>query len=290
MDTILIAKIIYLGSYLVFPFLLFFLYLFLYTKHKRKVFFIIPIILSILFIWMRFIEPQIITVQEQKIDIGFSAKIALISDIHLGVYKDKTFLQRVVQEINKKHPDYVFIAGDLLYKALEENLTDIFSPLKEINSPVIAIYGNHDTEYGNRVKQQLKKALESNNVILLENEAIKLENFTLLGLGERWEYNDEVSLLEEYSEKNNIIVLAHNPDTTSDYTNNHADLTLAGHTHGGQIRIPFLYKYAIPTKGDFDRGLIQQEKTKLFISSGLGEVALPLRLFNPPVIDILYLE
>lgn len=64
---------------------------------------------------------------------------------------------------------------------------------------------------------------------------------------------------------------------------------MAGHTHGGQLRIPFLYKKAIPTEGDFDRGLSQEDTTLLFTTAGVGETALPMRLFNPPCIDVLRL-
>ncbi len=109
-------------------------------------------------------------------------------------------------------------------------------------------------------------------------------------MGDRWGQEDNVKLLDTFSEKDNVVVLTHDPDTTLDYTNNNADLTLVGHTHCGQMRIPWLYKYAIPTKGPFDKGLTQEKYTQLYITCGVGETALPLRLFNPPVIDILNLQ
>ncbi len=85
------------------------------------------------------------------------------------------------------------------------------------------------------------------------------------------------------------MVFTHNPDTTLSYRKNIADLTIAGHTHGGQIRLPLIYKFAIPCKGDFDQGLYQSTTGKTFVTSGLGEVGLPMRLGIPPVIDILEL-
>ena len=67
-------------------------------------------------------------------------------------------------------------------------------------------------------------------------------------------------------------------------------LAVAGHTHGGQIRIPGLYRRVIPTRYPFDRGLHTFPPVPTFVTSGLGESGLPLRLFNPPVIDVLDIE
>jgi predicted MPP superfamily phosphohydrolase len=66
----------------------------------------------------------------------------------------------------------------------------------------------------------------------LNNDIVEFDNFTLLGLGSNWNREDDTSLLQHYSQDENIIVLTHNPDTTLKYDNNNADLTLAGHTHG----------------------------------------------------------
>jgi uncharacterized protein len=71
--------------------------------------------------------------------------------------------------------------------------------------------------------------------------------------------------------ENNVVVITHNPDTTRLYTNAIADVTLAGHTHCGQIRIPFLYKYLIPVKGradeKYDCGYYKTDETQLFITA-----------------------
>jgi uncharacterized protein len=84
---------------------------------------------------------------------------------------------------------------------------------------------------------------------------------------------DNVLLLERFLPENNVVVLTHNPDTVRNYSNLVADITLAGHTHCGQVRIPRLYKYALPTLGAwnerFDCGLYMLRESKLFISAGL---------------------
>ncbi len=254
---------------------------------------ILLLLITLLFIYSRFIETNLIFTQTTRVQTGFSSKIIVISDIHLGVYKDTNFLKRVVSEINViKDADAVLIPGDLTYHPSEdlEDLKAMFAPLKDINLPVYAVLGNHDTEHpGPPIQQKLQKALESNKVIFLQNtyETIKNTNITILGLGDNWANQDDISKINEFTKADNLIVMTHNPDTTLRYENSIPDITIAGHAHGGQIRIPYLYKYAIPCAGAFDQGLYEMTIGKVFVSAGLGEVGLPMRLGIPPTIDIL---
>lgn len=282
---LIIKECIYFGSFLAFPFLLAILH---YRKRIPTILFTILIILSLSFIWARFIEPQIIIVREQTINVGFKGRIVLIADMHLGIYKKAGFLERAVEVINKQNPDYVMIAGDFTFEPKEEKLAKLFDALSKVNAPVYAVLGNHDVEHpGPPIRDELKKALESKGVHFLNNNEVVLKDFTLLALGDNWSHEDDVKLLRKFKEKDNVVVLTHNPDTTLAYTDNTADVTLTGHTHCGQIRIPWLYKIVIPTRGQFDKGSTQEKYTKLYITCGLGEVGLPMRLFNPPSVDVL---
>jgi predicted MPP superfamily phosphohydrolase len=89
-------------------------------------------------------------------------------------------------------------------------------------------------------------------------------------------------------------VLAHNPDSAIALPSRQVALVLTGHTHGGQIRLPRVYKRVIPSQYGFDRGeqLLQtpQGPVRVFTTVGTGEIGLPLRLFNPPTIDVLELR
>lgn len=281
-------EIILYWSYLVFPFIAFLIF----YKKLHKIARIIFILFSILFIYSRFIEPQLITVNTTEINVWFESKIVLIADTHLWVYKGKAFLKRVVEKINNiPDVDYVFIAWDLTWNPEIKDLWKIFKPLQNLNKPTYWVLWNHDVERpGPKLRWELKDILDSYWLHYLNNNVVELENFTLLWLGSNWNNEDDVSLLNNYKESDNILVLAHNPDTTSKYTNNNADLTLAWHTHGWQLRIPVIYKSVIPTKWDFDKWLTQEENTQLFITSWLWETAIPMRIFNPPVIEILELK
>lgn len=274
---------IYYGSWLVFPLLFWFL--------KKR--WILLSLLSILFIYARFIEPQLIFSNHYKIHTGFKAKFALISDIHLGIYNDQTLLERTLKKVKDAKVEALLIAGDLTYEPQFSNLKKLFSSFATLDIPIYAVLGNHDCQKpGPNIRKKLEKVLSDLGIQVITNKAIKHKEITILGLGSHWARDDEISLLDKYSKEDNLIVLTHNPDTTLDYQKNHyPDLTLAGHTHGGQVRIPWLYKKMIPVRGDilWDQGLYTLGNTKVFVSSGIGEIGLPLRFLIPPSIDILEL-
>jgi len=219
----------------------------------------------------------------------------VISDLHLGVYKDRFFLERVVEKINKiNRVDYVIIPGDFVYYPYK-NLNETFGALSKLKCPCYAVFGNHDIQeesYIKDLKPNLIKTLNKNGVTFLHNESIYIEKFNIniLGLGDHMSKEDNIELIDKFDAKDRLIVIAHNPDTTLKYSNKNAKLTICGHTHGGQIRIPFLYKKNIPCKGDFDQGLYDTKHGKVFVSSGIGEVLLPIRLGIPPSIDVLDLS
>ena len=274
---------IYYGSWLVFPLL--------YLFFKKRWYWFVG--LSFLFIYARFVEPQILLVNHYKIQTGFKAKYALISDIHLGIYNNETILERTVEKINKLDVDAVLIAGDFTYDPQYDDMKKLFASLSLIKVPVYAVLGNHDCQHpGPDIRDELKEILLSYNVHFLNNKALKLNGVTILGLGSNWANEDDVSLLKMYKKEDNVIVLTHNPDTVYGYEEGfNPDLTLAGHTHGGQIRIPYIYKKIIPIHGEviWDQGFYNYKNSKIFVTSGIGEVGLPLRFLIPPVIDVLEL-
>lgn len=264
------------------------------NKLSKKIFIILIIFSILLFCYSFFIERFLIKIEKTEINANFNLKIALMSDLHLGKWKGEDFLLKVVNEINKLDTEAVFIAGDFTYNIENtDSFKSLFKPLADLKVPVYAVLGNHDEEKpGPPLSKELKKVLTKYNVEIIENKIVNLkDNISLIGLGDMWAENDDLKVLEKIENKDfsRSIILTHNPDTTLKYDHVQSDkfITLTGHTHGGQIRIPFVYKFVIPCIGDFDKGMHETDNGIVFVSSGLGEVGLPLRLFNPPQIDLL---
>jgi predicted MPP superfamily phosphohydrolase len=294
-----IYRVINFLSFLAIP-LIAFLFILIFKKRekiiKNKILLILSILVvlgSLLFIYSRFIEFNMLRVKTTEIEVGFSGKVAVVADIHLGEYNKEKFLKKIVDRINKiENLDAVLIPGDFT-EYPSEDLESLFSPLKDLKYPIYAILGNHDIGLpGPPIREELEKVLTNNNVNLIYNNSLKIENkdIIILGLGSRYTDEDDTSKIDEFKKEDNLIVMAHNPDTVYKYENSIADLTVSGHTHGGQIRIPFLYKFIIPCVHDFDEGLYNVNSNKVFVSAGVGVVGLPMRLGVPPTIDILELD
>jgi predicted MPP superfamily phosphohydrolase len=292
-----IKLFIFYSSFLVFPFLIFLFYKIKNWKNFKKyqkIFFSIFFLLSLVFIDARFIEPNYLLVKKTEINIWLEEeiKIALISDIHLWIYKKWKFAKKIVKKLNSlENIDYILIAWDLTY--LEENkenydLEKLFWAFKNIKKPVYWVLWNHDVELPwPKIREKLVKEFNKYNFKFLNNKIIELEEFNLIWLWSNWSWEDKIEIISKIKNSKKNIVLTHNPDTTIKYKNNLADLTLCWHTHWWQIKIPYLYKLFLPVRWIFDEWLTQEKNTQLFITSGLWIIGLPFRFFNPPVIDIL---
>ncbi|MFD1261101.1 metallophosphoesterase [Entomomonas asaccharolytica] len=278
---------VYFG-WLCFPVIILCIYLIKKRRYKKSSFLIL--ILSLAFFWAHYIEPQIILVKETTIaKLGFNADVILIADLHLGYYKDQHYLQRIIDKINNIPADYVVIAGDFLYKSDEKYYNTHFAPLAKINKPVYAVRGNHDYRYINR---NLPKVLENYNVKIIEDKIIDLNSYQLAGLKDRVESFDDTDFLKKAAKNKPTLVIAHNPDSSDKLSAYNVPLLLAGHTHCGQVRIPLSNKLIVKTRyglvcGYYDASITG---TPVFVTAGVGENNLPLRLFNPPTIDVLHLR
>jgi uncharacterized protein len=247
-------------------------------------------------IWGNSFERFSLQVKTQKIELGFDAKIAVFSDIHIGKFKDKSWVQKVIAETNKiKNLDAIVVAGDWTYwpkNTSKEGFMDDFADLRNSTYPIYAVMGNHDVQKpGPKIRNELELALAELGVKIIDDKFVDLPNYRLVGVEDLWSDRYVAKAQNNFSNEKTNIVLTHDPDTVRDYSNltKKPALTLTGHTHCGQVRIQFLYKASLPTIDHYyDKGWYDiDQNSKLFISCGVGEVGLPLRLFNPPTIDII---
>ncbi|MDD4370101.1 MAG: metallophosphoesterase [Anaerostipes sp.] len=211
-------------------------------------------------------------------------KIVQISDLHNKKFeKDNKVL---IKKIRKSKPNIIVLTGDLI----DSSHTDIETALnfvkkaKEI-APTYFVTGNHECALSQNKYNQLLKGLQRCGAILMDGKAIKLfKNSYLVGIGDD-------SLKEIRSKLPNAsmkILLAHEPQLLADYAKAKTDIVLCGHAHGGQIRIPFCNIGLIaPDQGLFPKytsGKYEKGETTMYVSRGLGNSILPLRIFNQPEI------
>lgn len=239
-------------------------------------------------------------------------KIALLSDFHLGPYKKKAWVSKVVKKLAELKPDLVLVAGDFIFERYEP--LDDFEPFRELKTPlgIFGVFGNHDygetldelrNEKGRAQARLLRENLEKNGIRVLVNETVEFPNRQLVigGVDEIWTLEADIektfSLASDRKrpQKDDTltrVLLAHNPDVIKVAKGYPIDFVIAGHTHAGQIRLPFWGSVPqIPTKlgNRYDEGLFyferfDGEKIPLLITRGVGESGPRARLFAPPEI------
>ena len=283
-------------------------------KHKKITLIIssLLVLCFVLVVYGSFIEPKIIIVREEKIDlpkINKPIRIALVADFQVGPYKQTEFVKRVSEKINSLNPDLVLIAGDQVNNSGNfDGDVKYLSALKYLSDkvPAYAVNGNH--EYGvsdnaslydyryrtANLSDQTKKELGKAGVKYLVNEMEVLEingqKFNLFGGDSYWAQRLDLSALRKKTNDLTTISLIHNPAAVSDVDGNGVDLMLSGHTHGGQIRLPFIgpivtVDKTMPRK--WHKGWVDYKNTKMYVTSGIGETGVRARLFTPPEIVML---
>ncbi|MEK7218281.1 MAG: metallophosphoesterase [Patescibacteria group bacterium] len=255
-----------------------------------------------------FLEPRIITVTERSVPFPYPEEltIAVFGDLHAGPYKGEAFLWRVVDRINGLRPDLVLFAGDFLFDG-NSPLEDL-EPFAELRPSIgtVAVFGNHDMGrmqnfFGQRFNmadrsRELRRFLQDRGVTVLENENILFQtskgSFAVAGTGDLWAADvDWGKSFAKIPEERPVILLTHNPDVSRDPQGLRADVTVSGHTHGGQFRLPFFGPIApVPVRigKDYSQGIFTLTGgTTLAITRGIGETRARARLFAWPEILLL---
>ena len=293
------------------------------TTHLRRAALTVGAAVLLLGGW-GFIEPRLLDTEEETAiipnlpDDWQGQKIVQISDFQIGLWWDNPdTARRAIEQAIAANPAAVFISGDFIYHAKpqpEEEISeavDIVEPLVNAGIPTYAVLGNHD--YGMSSKDtapdvelanQLASSLEEIGVVVLENESVAMQipnsqsPLYLAAIGSLWAGRDDVeAAIADLSEGDPRVVMMHNPDDFERFPANTAPLAVAGHTHGGQIRLPnspqwswlrFTQKDEVYADG-WARGY-GEPGNNLYVNVGIGMSIIPIRLFCPPEITIFTLE
>lgn len=268
---------------------------------KKICTFFLIIILSIFLIfgYARFIEPSLLTVKSFDIitkNPVNPCKIVFFTDTHFGKYYDDSHAENIVEKINQSNADIVIFGGDLLDNYARDREDIDFEYLREELSNInaksgkYAVWGNHD--YGGGAVRIYEDFITSCGFTILKNESRILEEYGIKVIG----YDDylmgwtDPALYNIESELYNIIV-SHEPVISQFITNSSENFLLSGHTHGGQVTIPFLTTKLLPEgSGQFVKGLYSEEEIntaaslQMYVSSGIGMTRYPFRFLNMPEI------
>lgn len=240
------------------------------------------------------IEPFNIEVTRHQVAAPLQSpvKIAHLSDLHThGLGKLE---QKMLAILEQEKPDLIVLTGDLISDG--NDFQRCFEVLKQLYAPmgVWVVLGNHENWASKRMIEvygSFKDYYEAAGVTLLLNSNRKLrEDIWLVGLDDAMAGSPDVARgfagvpVNAYK-----IALYHSP-AAFDEVAGKCDLALAGHSHGGQVRLPFMKPLWLPDKcGHYDEGWFERNGSKMYVSRGLGTSLLPIRFNCRPEISIIVL-
>lgn len=289
------------------------------------------IFLGLLVIW-GLIEPRFLDVEEEEVTVAElprawdGQRIAQISDWQIGMWLDNPgTVEDAVEQIIAEEPAVVLLTGDYIYhRGDSEDRVEQFGTVQKIlktlvdsGIPVYAILGNHDysaesktapidRELGRDVTRVLRRA----GVRVLFNEAVPLrpptdspadapdELLYLVGIGSHYAKNDKVGeALAELPPGAPRIVMVHHPDSFLKFPPHQAPVAVAGHTHGGQIRLPGLPYFSYQTWAKEGKIHIDgwsdgygAEGNRLYVNRGIGMSTVPIRINCMPELTLITLR
>jgi len=274
---------------------------------KKIISFIFTIIFIIFltFIYAWLVEPNLLTVRYENINSNLlnenagKLKILQFSDTHISGHFNENDLKRAVDRINEETPHIVVFTGDLIdeYNNYEnkDNINEIWEILNSIEAPLgkYAVYGNHD--YGGGAERVYEEIMKNSGFILFKNEKIYLKDFNIniIGMDDSifGDYDRE-TIIGMLDEDRYNIVLSHEPDVIDFLLEYDIDLFLSGHSHGGQVNLPFVDSLPLLAK-KYTRGLYSfnnYRQTNLYVNIGLGTSQIPMRFMAPPELTVLILN
>lgn len=250
-----------------------------------------------------------ITIASERLPEPFKGfKIVHLSDLHQKSYGKNQ--AKLVHKIKKSSPDLIAFTGDL-FDARRVDATPSLTLMKELVkvAPVYYVTGNHEGKMEGYapLKQELKKL----NVTIMQTDNKEIrrgqDKIYLLGVDDPEVGNVKVQANEVKStvrkaierakegldEDSFKVLLSHRPDLFSLYTSTGIDVTLSGHAHGGQIRLPFIGGIYTPGQGFFPvytKGEYSWNNAHMVVSRGLGPTIFPTRLFNrPEIVEVTFI-
>jgi predicted MPP superfamily phosphohydrolase len=249
------------------------------------------------------IEPRSVEVKQVRLTLPRLARefhgyrLVQISDIHMGTWMTREHLQGIVRLVNAQEPDVIAVTGDFVtVEPVEIWIEELLPPLRELSARdgTLAILGNHD-HWTN--PQVVRAMIPTAGMIDLNNAVYTLQRgeavLHFAGVDDYWERKADLeSVLNQLPDDGAAVLLAHEPDFADiSAASGRFDLQLSGHSHGGQVILPFIGPPVLPTYGrKYPVGLYQVGDMIQYTNRGVGMVGPYVRFNCRPEITVFTLE
>ncbi|GEL76713.1 metallophosphoesterase [Tenuibacillus multivorans] len=232
--------------------------------------------------------------QSNKIPEESELTVLQISDLHNKVFGDDN--EDLINTIKSLNTEIVVITGDLIDRDTVgfEDVLSLMENITKINNNVYYVSGNHEWE--NDHTEDFFNGLQKKNVAILNNRNTQITTneltLNLVGIDDASTNHEDINqAFNDTNQEPFTILLSHSPGVLDRYNDIPADLILCGHTHGGQVRLPFIGALVAPDQGffpKFDKGTFEIDENQfLYIDSGLGTSVAPIRFLNKSQISLI---
>ena len=241
-------------------------------------------------LYARYVEPEWLkTVRIDMADSTPALRIVHITDTHF--VGDRDYFLRAIRRVNALEPDYVCFTGDLVES--DKELAEALDLLKRVQAPVLAVMGNHDY-WGGCDVGEIREALSTQGGRLLVNESAEFERHgrrvVFVGVDDLLTGDPDPAAAWPSSEDladATVVALTHSPAEFDLIHQYEFDLGLAGHSHGGQVRVPGYGALVVPPRvGRYEKGLYETPSGPVYVNPGLGTRRFKVRLFCRPEITL----
>lgn len=248
------------------------------------------------------IEPKRLVQESIALDVSKTEnpkkiKIIQFSDTHLGKGFSLKQLEQAVKKINQQEGDFVVFTGDLMDQAyLFEEKDEAVGILAKIKAGKgkLAVWGNHD--YGGGGQRVYQQMMEEAGFTVLRNESLSFpvdnqNEILFTGLDDGMLGAPDYEAIPKKQDNQFHVLLLHEPDLIEHAADRLVDLTVSGHSHGGQIQLPFFGPLVTPPLArKYTDGLYELPEGKLYVNTGLGTTQIYARFLTPPAFTVFYLS
>ncbi len=218
-------------------------------------------------------------------------KVAVLADLHANNPKRRDRAMSAIKMAIAEKPDVIVIPGDFVSSSEDEVLGYLEKALKLCHGakcPVVGVMGNHD--YFGRQPEKVIDVIQRSPVKLLRNENFEVEGVTVAGIDDALCNRHNIDFMAKDSSSKSTLALLHEPDFVS-VTPDFASIQISGHSHGGQVCLPFGISLHTPRGAwQYIEGFYPDAKVPLYVSRGVGTTGPDVRLFCKPEVSVLTLR